>query len=154
MAHCNQCGWDWDARVPAPAACTKCKRYDWREPKKGDGYETRRNGRGGVRVLRDNGVASEDADGRQTGDGKGVLLPERPLKTVRKNGFGKTSGRVGRGKKVAGSSKRKDSKPEDGEVPVLLEDGEKPEQPHLNHALVACLECHCLNGLHAKGCKR
>ena len=35
-------------------------------------------------------TTSEEAHERKTGDGKGVLLPERPLKTVRKNGFGKT----------------------------------------------------------------
>ena len=75
MAHCNQCGWDWDARVPAPAACTKCKRYDWREPKKGDGYETRRNGRGGVRVLRDNGGLPKRLMNERRETGKEFFCP-------------------------------------------------------------------------------
>jgi hypothetical protein len=35
MAHCNQCGWDWEPKVECPKACTRCKRYDWTEPKKG-----------------------------------------------------------------------------------------------------------------------
>lgn len=34
MAHCNHCGMDWIPRVPNPKACTRCKRYDWSEPKK------------------------------------------------------------------------------------------------------------------------
>jgi hypothetical protein len=37
MAHCNQCGIDWTPRVENPRACTRCKRYDWAEPKKGVG---------------------------------------------------------------------------------------------------------------------
>lgn len=35
MIHCNQCGFDWSPRVSNPKACTRCKRYDWSEPKKG-----------------------------------------------------------------------------------------------------------------------
>ncbi len=35
MAHCNQCGFDWKNTTAHPRACTKCKRYDWDEPKKG-----------------------------------------------------------------------------------------------------------------------
>lgn len=35
MAHCNQCGFDWQPRVANPTVCTRCKRYDWRESKKG-----------------------------------------------------------------------------------------------------------------------
>ena len=34
--HCNQCGYDWRAKVENPRACTRCKRYDWDEPKKGN----------------------------------------------------------------------------------------------------------------------
>jgi hypothetical protein len=37
VAHCNQCGCDWIPRVLPPSlprACTRCKRYDWAEPKK------------------------------------------------------------------------------------------------------------------------
>ena len=29
MAHCNQCGKDWEPRVPVPVCCPRCKRYDW-----------------------------------------------------------------------------------------------------------------------------
>jgi len=38
MAHCNQCGYDWRPDVAMPKVCTKCKRYDWNEPKKGVGH--------------------------------------------------------------------------------------------------------------------
>jgi hypothetical protein len=34
MAHCNQCGFDWTPRVESPVACTRCKRYDYRDAKK------------------------------------------------------------------------------------------------------------------------
>jgi len=34
MAHCNQCEYDWEPDVPMPKVCTRCKRYDWAEPKK------------------------------------------------------------------------------------------------------------------------
>ena len=33
--HCNQCSFDWKARVPDPRCCPACKRYDWNQPKKG-----------------------------------------------------------------------------------------------------------------------
>ncbi len=34
---CNQCGYEWQPRVKGrePVVCTRCKRYDWREGKKG-----------------------------------------------------------------------------------------------------------------------
>ena len=35
--HCNQCDFDWESRVEEPRACPRCKRYDWREPKKSGG---------------------------------------------------------------------------------------------------------------------
>ena len=35
MVHCNQCDLDWEPRVENPRACTRCKRYDWNQPKKG-----------------------------------------------------------------------------------------------------------------------
>ena len=35
MVHCNQCGFDWEPRVANPRACTRCKRYDWADVKKG-----------------------------------------------------------------------------------------------------------------------
>ena len=36
MVHCNQCGYDWVPRLTGinPVVCTRCKRYDWGEPKK------------------------------------------------------------------------------------------------------------------------
>ena len=37
VSHCNQCEKDWTPRVDNPACCPRCKRYDWREPKKGGG---------------------------------------------------------------------------------------------------------------------
>lgn len=37
MAYCNQCGFEWSTKVEKPKTCTRCKRYDWNEPKKGRG---------------------------------------------------------------------------------------------------------------------
>lgn len=111
MAHCNQCGWDWDARVPAPAACTRCKRYDWQEPKKGDG-DAKTKARSPARVpkapAKGAAPAPESGGGASVG---GTVLPKHPIATENKAGIGNV-------------------------LPAV------------------CLECHCLNGLHAKGCKR
>ena len=52
MAHCNQCGIDWTPRVDKPRACTRCKRYDWAEPKKGVGDAEIKAG-GGAGVEKD-----------------------------------------------------------------------------------------------------
>lgn len=60
MAHCNQCGFDWKARVERPRTCTRCKRYDWDEPKKGAGNEI---GDGDISGLR-GGLHSEGGGGR------------------------------------------------------------------------------------------
>ena len=34
MVHCNQCEYEWEPMGGTPKVCTKCKRYDWQEPKK------------------------------------------------------------------------------------------------------------------------
>ena len=31
---CSKCGHKWDSRVGKPAACPKCKRYDWDKKEK------------------------------------------------------------------------------------------------------------------------
>lgn len=28
---CKLCGWMWESKLEAPAACPRCKRYDWQE---------------------------------------------------------------------------------------------------------------------------
>lgn len=48
VAHCNQCGLDWEPRVEEPACCPRCKRYDWEEPKKSAGVVRRRHGKAQV----------------------------------------------------------------------------------------------------------
>lgn len=38
MCHCNQCGSDWEPNARSggnPVQCPRCKRVDWREPRKG-----------------------------------------------------------------------------------------------------------------------
>ena len=30
---CNQCGFEWIARLKEPRACPNCKRYDWNKKK-------------------------------------------------------------------------------------------------------------------------
>lgn len=52
MAHCNQCGYDWSPKLKdsEPVVCTRCKRYDYREQKKGvkGGNQDVDGGRGGA----------------------------------------------------------------------------------------------------------
>lgn len=51
MVHCNQCGYDWEPMRGIPKACTKCKRYDWSEPRKGHGEGTSRVNAGREAVI-------------------------------------------------------------------------------------------------------
>ena len=67
MVHCNQCGWEWEARVPDPSTCPKCKRYDWREPKKGDGYAKIAGKRPPGQNRRPAGAVSGKPDGVEGG---------------------------------------------------------------------------------------
>lgn len=36
MVKCNQCDYEWEPKIKGttPTVCTRCKRYDWQEPKK------------------------------------------------------------------------------------------------------------------------
>ena len=67
MAHCNQCGFEWQPRVENPTVCTRCKRYDWREPKKG--------GRHGSSKDDDVRGTGSDAEGGKGRSRDGTSLP-------------------------------------------------------------------------------
>lgn len=59
MCHCNQCGYSWKPRPSTngdPRACPSCKRYDWKESKKGLGGEASEGSSVPVRHLVDGGI--------------------------------------------------------------------------------------------------
>lgn len=49
--HCNQCGKNWDSRVPKPKCCPYCKRYDWDKPKVIKKRKKKGRNKGGVKSV-------------------------------------------------------------------------------------------------------
>jgi len=82
MAYCNQCGYEWKPKFDRePIACTRCKRYDYREGKKGDGNAATksRSAKGvskatvkGEALSSDYGVVGEHVSCRSCGSVSGV----------------------------------------------------------------------------------
>ena len=68
MCHCNQCGSDWEPNARSggnPVQCPRCKRVDWREPRKGVKNDE----------LRGAGIG---AVGAVVGSGNGAGVPVLP----------------------------------------------------------------------------
>lgn len=70
MEHCNQCGSAWKSRIKSPVQCPRCKRYDWRQPKKG------------VRMIHLSEVASlstEEIEAMQKPKGPSIMAEGFPI---------------------------------------------------------------------------
>ena len=88
MCHCNQCGSDWEPNARSggnPVQCPRCKRVDWREPKKGirDG-QSRSGDQGSGDHRRDGSVRGHRSD---SGQGAGeVRFPAQEPSDCGSNG--------------------------------------------------------------------
>lgn len=76
MPHCNQCESDWDQRLKdrIPVQCPRCKRVDWREPRKGVKNDELRG-------------AGSGAVGAVVGSGNGAGVPVLPKAKGKKDGL-------------------------------------------------------------------
>lgn len=77
MCHCNQCGSDWEPNARSggnPVQCPRCKRVDWREPRKGVKNDELR------------GAGSVSA-GASVGSGNGAGVPVLPKTKSKKDGL-------------------------------------------------------------------
>ncbi len=101
MCHCNQCGSDWEPNARSggnPVQCPRCKRVDWREPRKGvKNDELRGAGIGAVGAV----VGSGNGAGvpvlpKARGVQRGLLPSKRRTLLMTKGGCSERSGKVER----------------------------------------------------------